>query len=227
MMSEMPDATSEKEIPQPGLRVLYIGGWGRSGSTLLDRMLGQVPGFFALGEVREIWQSGLRENRLCGCGASFRECPFWTRVGAEAFGGWDRLPLAEVLKLWRAYDRPWALPRLFRRHPTAGPPHPRQPRRRLLVGEAGPRLGRPGRTGLHGEVRPGRGVRPMAAVQRGDQPDPPGWYPLHPPAVRRSGGGAPTRPEASARPRRVAARVGRPLVRDRLGGVLGAQPYSR
>jgi hypothetical protein len=120
MMSAMPDATSDDQMPQPRLRVLYIGGWGRSGSTLLDRMLGQVPGFFSLGEVREIWQSGLRENRLCGCGASFRECPFWTRVGAEAFGGWDRLPLAEVLKLWRAYDRPWALPRLLRRHPTGG-----------------------------------------------------------------------------------------------------------
>jgi len=99
------------------LRVLYIGGWGRSGSTLLDRMLGQVPGFFSLGEVREIWQSGLTENRPCGCGAPFRECVFWSAVGQEAFGGWDTIDLAEVLRLWRTFDRPWALPRMLRRNP--------------------------------------------------------------------------------------------------------------
>jgi hypothetical protein len=102
------------------LRVLYIGGWGRSGSTLLDRMLGQVPGFFSLGEVREVWQSGLTENRPCGCGAPFRECVFWTAVGREAFGGWDAVNLADALRLWRSFDRPWALPRLLRRHPRPG-----------------------------------------------------------------------------------------------------------
>ena len=99
------------------LRVLYIGGWGRSGSTLLDRMVGQVPGFFSLGEVREIWQSGLTENRPCGCGAPFRDCVFWTAVGQEAFGGWDRVDLDDVLKMWRRFDRPWALPRVLRRRP--------------------------------------------------------------------------------------------------------------
>ena len=44
------------------VRVLYIGGWGRSGSTLLDRVLGQVPGVVSLGEVRELWQRGWAEN---------------------------------------------------------------------------------------------------------------------------------------------------------------------
>ena len=35
--------------PGPGgAQVLYIGGLGRSGSTLLDRMLGQVPGLQSL-----------------------------------------------------------------------------------------------------------------------------------------------------------------------------------
>jgi len=100
--------------PAPGpVRVLYLGGWGRSGSTLLDRMAGQLPGFASLGEVREIWQSGLTENRPCGCGTPFRSCEFWTRVGIEAFGGWHRLDLGEVLRMWRSIDRPWALPLLM------------------------------------------------------------------------------------------------------------------
>ena len=33
------------------LRVLYLGGMGRSGSTLLERMLGEVPGACSLGDL--------------------------------------------------------------------------------------------------------------------------------------------------------------------------------
>jgi UDP-N-acetylglucosamine transferase subunit ALG13 len=91
-------------------RVLYIGGWGRSGSTLLDRMLGQVPGFVSVGELRELWQRGLVENRPCGCGAAFRDCPFWTEVGRIGFGGWAALDLDEVLRLRYSLDRGWSMP---------------------------------------------------------------------------------------------------------------------
>lgn len=105
---------------RPAIRVLYVGGWGRSGSTLLDRMLGQVPGFAALGEIREIWQSGLTEDRQCGCGLPFRQCPFWSEVGERAFGGWDRVDLPSALGLWKRYDRPWALPSLLTRRSANG-----------------------------------------------------------------------------------------------------------
>ena len=73
----------------PPTRVLFISGWGRSGSTLLDRMLSSSLGFFASGELREVWWRGVQENRQCGCGVGFNECPFWRAVGIEAFGGWD------------------------------------------------------------------------------------------------------------------------------------------
>ena len=65
-------------------RVLYIAGTGRSGSTLLANILGEVDGVFAAGEVRYLWQRGLTERRLCGCGVPVRECPVWSRVLAEA-----------------------------------------------------------------------------------------------------------------------------------------------
>src|SRR6266516_4189116 len=130
-MNGMPDATQDDAPAEPrkGLRVLYIGGWGRSGSTLLDRMLGQVPGFASLGEVREIWQSGLAEGRSCGCGADFRDCPFWSEVGVRAFGGWARIDLDEALDLWRRFDRPWAIPILL-----AGRVGPSRGRLRRYVG---------------------------------------------------------------------------------------------
>jgi hypothetical protein len=94
------------------VRVLYIGGCGRSGSTLLDRMLGELPGFVSTGEVRFIWERGLVENRLCGCGEPFRECPFWRSVGEEAFGGWDALDANDMVALDRSVNRHRYLPLL-------------------------------------------------------------------------------------------------------------------
>jgi hypothetical protein len=94
------------------LKVLFIGGYGRSGSTLLDRVLGTVGGFCSCGELRHIWQEGFVENRLCGCGQPFRECPFWTEVAALAFGGFDQVDIRAILAVKSRVDRWWRSPQL-------------------------------------------------------------------------------------------------------------------
>jgi sulfotransferase family protein len=71
-------------IPKP-LRVIYIAGSGRTGSTLLERMLGHLPGFLPAGEIKLVWERGFEEDELCSCGQPFHQCPFWTRVVREAF----------------------------------------------------------------------------------------------------------------------------------------------
>lgn len=88
-------------------QVLYIAGWGRSGSTLLDRMIGQLDGVVSVGEMRDIWERGVVEDRRCGCGEAFSGCDFWRQVGDKAFGGWDQLDLERVRELRRTVDRPW------------------------------------------------------------------------------------------------------------------------
>jgi Sulfotransferase family len=95
------------------VKVVFIGGYSRSGSTLLDLMLGQVPGFFSTGELAYIWDHGLQQARLCGCGQTFVNCPFWTRVGQEAFGGWDSVDVDEMVALERAVNRHRLLPLLM------------------------------------------------------------------------------------------------------------------
>ena len=55
-------------------KVLYIGGFGRSGSTLVERILGQLPGFCSAGEIVFLWQRGLIDGQLCGCGVPVPEC---------------------------------------------------------------------------------------------------------------------------------------------------------
>jgi len=86
-------------------KVLYIGGFGRSGSTLVERILGQLPGFCSAGEIVFLWQRGLIDGQLCGCGTPVPECDFWTRVGKTAFGGWDQIDAHEMLALQKRVDR--------------------------------------------------------------------------------------------------------------------------
>jgi hypothetical protein len=71
------------------VKVLYIAGVGRSGSTLLERMLGAVPGSVNTGEVNAIFSRVANQDQRCGCGEPFSACPFWSSVGEAAFGGWS------------------------------------------------------------------------------------------------------------------------------------------
>lgn len=104
----VPGCVDEPSAPPSSVRplpVLFIGGAGRSGSTLLDRLLGQVPGVVSVGEISNIWETGFRFNYPCGCGALFADCPFWQQVVRGAFGGASRLDLDEVRRLRRRVQR--------------------------------------------------------------------------------------------------------------------------
>jgi hypothetical protein len=92
------------------LRVVYLGGLGRSGSTLLERLLGELPGACAAGEIVHLWERGIADDELCGCSERFSACGFWSRVGQAAFGGWDAVDLARVAQLRRSVDRTRFIP---------------------------------------------------------------------------------------------------------------------
>jgi Sulfotransferase family len=86
-------------------RVIFLGGLGRSGSTLLERLLGQVEGMQTLGETVHVWARGVRDNERCGCGLPFNCCDFWRQVGEKAFGGWSTVDIAHVEELRARVDR--------------------------------------------------------------------------------------------------------------------------
>ena len=97
------------------VRVIYVAGCGRSGSTLLARMLGQVEGAVSVGELRHLMLTGALSSsheELCGCGRSYAECPFWLRVVALAFGD-QPADREKLLGLRSQVDRvryvPWML----------------------------------------------------------------------------------------------------------------------
>lgn len=101
--------------------VLFIGGLGRSGSTLVERLLNEVPDLFAVGETIHVWERGIRDRERCGCGERFEHCPQWTEVGLRAFDGWGNVDLDDVINLRWSVDRSRQLPRIAKAHRTGQP----------------------------------------------------------------------------------------------------------
>lgn len=109
------------------LKVIFIGSSGRSGSTLLEMLLGQIPGFFPVGELSNIWDRGFGENQLCSCGKPFLECDFWQAVRKEAFGNTNPKNTDEIYALRRSVARLRHIPLLL--SPVKSPTY----RRRLTT----------------------------------------------------------------------------------------------
>lgn len=85
------EETSAASKPAAKPKVLMLGGFGRSGSTLLERCLAQCEGFSGLGEVIHLWERGLQANELCGCSQTFADCSHWQHIGRLAYGGWNTI----------------------------------------------------------------------------------------------------------------------------------------
>ena len=78
----------EKGSPvEEPVKLIYVLGWGHSGSTLLGLALGSADNVVSVGEIvffdyyrdRRPHPKVLREF-LCTCGVSFDRCPFWCSV---------------------------------------------------------------------------------------------------------------------------------------------------
>jgi Sulfotransferase family len=112
-------AASTATVREQGsvVKVLYVMGRGRSGSTILGNVLGEADGFFAAGEVRELFDPVLRRpDSVCACGEPVRECPVWSGV-------LERLPevdLAAVARWQHDVIRERRLHRLRHRRDHAG-----------------------------------------------------------------------------------------------------------
>ena len=95
------------------VKVLYIAGGWRSGSTLLSHILAQIDGLFSVGEVMFMWEDNFIWNRLCGCMTPARECEVWQGVMDEAFGGIDLAHAEEMRRLRQKFIRTRYLPLLM------------------------------------------------------------------------------------------------------------------
>lgn len=87
-------------------KVLFIGGYGRSGSTILDLLLDRVPGITAVGEFRHLFGRALGDNELCSCGQPIQKCSYWNKIITEAFpDGYNREQIQQAVKACNAIIR--------------------------------------------------------------------------------------------------------------------------
>lgn len=128
-------------MPDPAPTVLYLAGTGRSGSTVLGAVVGEVDGFFFAGEVRYLWERGLVEGRLCGCGRPLTACEFWGSVLERAYGTVD-IDAPSIAAEQRRATRMRRLPALLAGRPVIDDGHLGRLSRlyRALAVEAGARV---------------------------------------------------------------------------------------
>ena len=99
--------------PGEGPAIVYIAGSGRSGSTLLERALGEIPGFINVGELIDLFRRDAPRSERCGCGRPLGDCPFWSGIGERTYDNWDSGQLAAVERLKRHVARQRHIPRLL------------------------------------------------------------------------------------------------------------------
>lgn len=90
--------------------VVFVGGHGRIGSTILDRLLGEFDDAVSTGELRHFWDRGVRDDELCQCEVPFSVCPFWSEVVAVGFGSLEELRAGRPWELSHQVDRLSSLP---------------------------------------------------------------------------------------------------------------------
>lgn len=103
------------------VKVLYIAGAGRSGTTLLDVLLGGLDGFFSAGEMRWLWWAFI-DGWQCGCTKKVRDCEVWKEILETGFrDGPGGLDVERNLRLQQEVVRLHQLPRLLTQRPGSRP----------------------------------------------------------------------------------------------------------
>jgi hypothetical protein len=95
-------------------RVAYIMGFGRSGSTVLDAVLGYHPAVCGVGELSNLVSYGWLNGGVCSCGARGDVCGFWTGVRQEWSGRIGDQQVLEYPSLQRTFESQGSWPRLAR-----------------------------------------------------------------------------------------------------------------
>lgn len=65
--------------------IVFIAGLGRSGSTLMDLIVGGLPGYVGVGEVFQLIRPDTHfldqtGEIMCSCGLNMDKCDFWSQV---------------------------------------------------------------------------------------------------------------------------------------------------
>jgi hypothetical protein len=84
-------------------KVLYIAGYGRSGSTFLDQLAGNHDDVFGAGEITHLFVA-LLEDKVCTCGQTYARCPVWSEVAERVRKKLPNVSWIEASQITRRAD---------------------------------------------------------------------------------------------------------------------------
>jgi hypothetical protein len=106
--------------PAAPLPILFIAGYGRSGSTILNMVLDQHPALLGVGEISNLGPRVWPMNEYCSCHARVQDCPFWSAVLDSFRKRFGPNALSEYAKLQAKFDGLRSLARLSLPHVRGG-----------------------------------------------------------------------------------------------------------
>ena len=80
------------------MKIVYLMGAGRSGTTLVTTLLGNANGIIAIGEMHQFLEYVL-DNKPCSCGQELANCEFWAPVIKSLLAGYSREELLNYQQL--------------------------------------------------------------------------------------------------------------------------------
>lgn len=85
------------------VRVVYIAGYGHSGSTLLNILLGQHPDLMGAGELFRLPAAWAAEE-FCSCGEPLTRCPVWREIVHRWRRSTDDEPVSTYGRLQTSFE---------------------------------------------------------------------------------------------------------------------------
>ena len=91
------------------IKIVYLTGFWYSGATILGRSLKTSDQVMYVGEIRDFWVKGIKNNEKCSCGNSFNDCEFWQNVKNDYLSSFPNQSVEEIteelkkFEVWKNY----------------------------------------------------------------------------------------------------------------------------
>ena len=86
------------------IKIVYLTGFWYSGATILGRSLKTSEDVIYVGEIRDFWVKGLKNDEKCSCGERFSTCDFWQRVKDEYLKSFPGESIEEVTEEMKKFE---------------------------------------------------------------------------------------------------------------------------
>ncbi len=84
--------------------IVYVVGYGRSGSTLVDTILNNHEAIFGAGELSFLFRQ-VAENSNCSCGKRYQDCNFWSQVLGKVYTAFPDMNANDAAYLTRSTEK--------------------------------------------------------------------------------------------------------------------------